>query len=547
MSFNRYFILTVLFLGFSFFELSYLFAGEEPGKTSMVIVPLDAKDIPSYVPMIVERLLAAKIDKTDAFFLFDREAFDKLLTSNDITLPKNITEEIAEKIGRELEVNHVLYGRVSEVNSEYVIQTKVLDTETGSVIAEDTEKSKDLKGLSEAVSNMTRSIVKSVLPEEVVAAAVQTLDKAEQTDKEAAVEESVTAFEKLAEKDPDKALAAVSEPAREAIKEQARQEVVGEEIQSLYEKEKAGKRRVWQFWTMVGLESSVQLGNIFGAASIDLRLESLLNWNNYMNGIFMDDPYHSYTDTLDNSQRDQFLNYLFTGGANIGLAFAYKAMPDDLFSFTAAGRQIFAISNLMQISGYMAQAATAQLGFYAQRKYFEYSTATSDFTSKYEAYRTAYLWPMIAEYSRTGLWTIGFAGMVTAALLPGDKTPIILSDKSRKYLTWGQTLISIGNFTSGMASNLRGKAEEYWITDNSPSGTIGDSSYTGNYIASEVLYYSTYAIYLGGAVLTYMGLTSDGSGKNANTAAAGSDSNNLSFAVVPAPCGITAVARLRLD
>ncbi|MCD6397077.1 MAG: hypothetical protein J7L71_06020, partial [Spirochaetaceae bacterium] len=108
-------------------------------------------------------------------------------------------------------------------------------------------------------------------------------------------------------------------------------------------------------------------------------------------------------------------------------------------------------------------------------------------------------------------------------------------------------LISIGNITSGMANNFRGKAEEYWITDNSPSGTIGDSSYTGNYITSEILYYSTYAIYLGGAVLTYIGLTYHGSGTDADTASVNSDSSNLSFAVVPAPGGVTAVARLRLD
>jgi len=547
MNFKRYFFLTVFIIGVSFFEVSFLSAQEDPGKTSIVVVPFTTKDVPSYVSMIVERLLAAKIDKTDAYSIFDRETLDNILNTNEITLPKNISNEIAAKIGTELKVNQVLYGRVSEVNSEYVIQTKVLDTETGSVISENTEKAKDLRGLDEAVSNITRSIVKTVLPEELVAVAVQTLDDAEQTDKEAAVEESVTAFEKLAEEDPDKALSAVSEPAREAIKEQARQEVVGEEIQSLYEKEKEDKRRVWQFWTMIGLESSVQLGNLFGSSSIDLRLESLLSWSNYMNNIFIDDPYRNYRDAFENSQGEQFANYLFTAGANLGLAFAYKAMPDDLFSFTSAGRQIFAISNMVQISGYMAHAATAQLGFYAQRKYLDYSTATSDFTNKYEAYRTAYLWPMIAEYSRTGLWTIGLAGMVTAALLPGDKTPMVLSDKSRKYLTWGQTFISIGNFTSGMANNFRAKAEEDWIKDNSPSGTVGDTTYLGNYITSEVLYYSTYAIYIGGAVLTYMGLMDNGSGTGDNAAAVNSDSNNLSFAVVPAPGGVTAVARLRLD
>ncbi|MCK5197509.1 MAG: hypothetical protein KAR21_04125, partial [Spirochaetales bacterium] len=211
------------------------------------------------------------------------------------------------------------------------------------------------------------------------------------------------------------------------------------------------------------------------------------------------------------------------------------------------GRQVFAISNMLQISGYLSQTATSQLGFYAQRKYLEYSTATSDFTEKYEAYRSAYLLPMITEYTRTGLWTLGIAGMVTAALLPGEKTPLILSDKSRKYLTWGQTLVSIGNLTSGMATNFRGKAEEYWISDNSPSGTIGDSTYKADYITSQILYYSTYAIYIGGAVFTWLGLTSDGSAAGDDELAGDSVMGNVSFSIVPAENGITAVARLRLD
>jgi len=229
------------------------------------------------------------------------------------------------------------------------------------------------------------------------------------------------------------------------------------------------------------------------------------------------------------------------------LAYYYYTIPEDLFRFSKIGRQVFAISNLLNISGYAAQTASGQLGFYAQRKYFDYMNATSDFTDKYEEYRSAYILPLISGYTRTGLWTLGMAGMVTAALLPGEKTPLILSDRSRKYLTWGQSLISVGNFTSGIANNLRATAEEAWITDNSPSGTIGDSSYLSSYISSQIFYYSTYAIYVGGAVLTYMGLTSEGPENGEENQQADSSLSSFSINIIPAQNGITAVARLRLD
>ncbi len=520
---------------------------EENDKTAIILVPLAGRDVPSYIPMIVDRLFDSKLDKTQAYSIFNQEEFSAILDKEGIDLPKIITEDIALQIGRRLEMGQVLFGVVSKENDEFVIKTRILDVESGKVISKDSERAGNIKALEGAVGRLTRSIVQTVLPEEAVAVAVESLDSAEQTAKEVDTQESISAFEKLAEEDPDQALEMVGEPAREALKETVREDIVDEEIQDLFEQEKAERRRKWQFWTVVGLESSIQLGNIFGAAATDLRIESLQYWSNYMNSIFIDDPYRNYRDLLERSQGNQFANYLFTGGANFGLAYAYKTFPDDLFTFTGPGRKIFAISNMMQISGYMTQAASAHLGYYAQRKYLEYSTATSDFTEKYEDYRIAYVWPMIAEYTRTGLWTLGIAGMVTAALLPGEKTPMILSDKSRKYLTWGQTMISIGNLTSGMATNFRGKAEEYWISDNSSSGTIGESSYLVDYITSEVLYYSTYAIYIGGAVLTYLGLSSDSSGGGADKVAGDSLMGNLSFGIVPAENGVTAVARLRLD
>ena len=538
--------LYILF-GMTFFSVLSIYAEDVPSKKSIVLVPFGGEDVPSYIPMIVERLLASKIESSNAYFVFDREIFDGILEANSITLPNKISDEIALKIGKEFEINHILYGIISMEGSDYIIKTRVMDSETGLVVSKESVRALDIKGLETAVRQLTRSIVKTVLPEEVVTEAVEFLDEAEQIGDEEAIEESLSEFEKLVEEDPDQALDMIAEPVREALKDTVREDIVEEEIQDLYDQEKADKKRVWQFWTVIGLESFVQIGNVFGAAALDYRLESSLHWSNYMNNIFIDDPYRSYRDTLESSQNNQIANYLFTGGANIGIAYAYSTFPDDLFTLSGNGRRIFAISNMMQISGYLAQTANSQLGFYANRKYLEYSTATSNFTEKYEDYRSAYLLPMIAEYTRTGLFTLGIAGMVTAALLPGEKTPLILSDESRKYLFRGQALVSIGNITSGMASNYRGKAEEYWISDNSLSGTLGESTYLSDYITSQVLYYSTYAIYIGGAVLTYLGLKSDGSATREDSVADNSLIGNVSFGIFPAENGLTAVARLRLD
>jgi hypothetical protein len=524
-----------------------VFGQESFPKKSIILVPIGADDVPSYIPMIVERLLALKIDSSDAYFVFDREIFDNMLKEASITLPQKIDNATALKIGKELEINHVLYGTISLNGTDYVIKTRVMDVETGVVISEDTESATDIKGLETAVGKLTRSIVSTILPEEIVAEAVESLDEAEKVGDEAAVEASVTAFEQLVEENPEEALALVNEDVRTAIEETVREDIVEEEIQILFDQEKIDKKKIWQFWTVVGLETAVQVGNILGSAAVDLRLDANLYWSNYMNNIFIDDPYRSYKKTMEGFQGNQALNMLFTAGGNFGLAYMYKTVPADLFSFTDIGRKTFLISNMLQITGYITQTTSSQLGFYAQRKYLEYSTATTNFTEKYDAYRSAYIWPMISKYSSTGLFALGITGMVTAALLPGEKTPMILSAKSRKFLTWGQSLISIGNLTSGIGNNLRGSAEESWISENSPSGIIGDSNYLSTYISSQVFYYSTYALYIGGAVLTWMGLSSDGLSSGKGSAAEDTSMSNMSFSIFPGENGITAVARLRLD
>lgn len=546
------YIIIFLFLGSVitlFAEEGTVTGSEGTAKPGIILVPLGAENVPSYIPMIVDRLFEAKLDKTEAYTIFTRVELESILKENDIILPDYITEETALEIGERLGMDQVLYGLIRLEGSDYVINSKIMDVETGSVISDDVERTSDIKGLETAVGKLTRTIVQTVLPAEAVAAAVQTLDEAEQTDKEADVQESISAFEKLAEEDPQQALEMVGEPAREAIRETVREEIVEEEIQILFEEDKAEqaliKKRKKQFWTMVSLEGAVQLGNIMGSIAAELRIDSLRYWNYYMNDNipFIDDYYNTYKDRFQSYQGLQFFNYLFTGGSNLGLAASHSYFLDDVFMYSDFGRQVLALSYTAQFAGYAASTLANQLGFWAQRNYLEYSMATDNFTEQYEAYRDVHVWARIARYTSYGLWTLGYGGMVASNYIPGEEKPMILSGKARRLMLFGGGLLGLGNVTSGLAVNYRGQAEEYWISERSPSGVIGDSVYSVKYITSEVYTYLSYALFVGGGILTYMGLTEPPVAVSSNK----QSGNNLAFSVVPSENGITAVVRVRLD
>jgi hypothetical protein len=387
------------------------------------------------------------------------------------------------------------------------------------------------------------------LSAEAVAAAVQTLDAAELTDKEADVQESITAFEKLAEEDPEQALEMVGEPAREAIRETVREEIVDEEIQILFEEDKAEqdliKKRKKQLRRTLFMEGAVQLGNLMGSIAAEKRIDSISYWNYYMStdNNFSNDYYNTYKDNFKAYQGLQLFNYLLTGGSNLGLAASHHYFLDDIFMFSDLGRRVFALSYISQFAGYAASTLANQLGFWAQRNYLEYSMATDNFTEQYEAYRDVHFFARIARYSSYGFWTLGLGGMIASNYIPGEEKPMILSGKAKRLMFLGGGLLGLGNVTSGLAVNYRGQAEEYWINERSPSGVIGDSVYSVKYITSEVFTYLSYALFAGGGVLTYMGLTEPPVEVSSNKQI----DNSLAFSVFPSNNGITAVVRLRLE
>lgn len=511
-------------------------------KPAIILVPLGGEDVPSYIPMIVDRLFEAKLDKTEAYAIFTREELAAILKENGITLPDNITDETARKIGERLGMDHVLYGSINLDGSDFVINSKIMDVETGTVISEDMERAQNIKGLEEAVGKLTRSIVQTVLPPEAVAAAVQTLDAAEQTDKEADVQESISAFEKLAEEDPQQALEMVGEPAREAIKESVREEIVEEEIQNLYDQEVAEqaalKKRKKQLRRTLLLEGAAQAGNIFGAMAVQQRVLSLKYWDIYMNDGW---TYDLYQDKYRFYRLLELNSILFGGIGNLGLAATHLYYPDDILSFSGFGRKVYTYSYLTTILGNFVSVFADSQSLLTQHKFLEYLHTTVNFTDYYEAYRDANNISSIAKLSSYALWGLGYSGMLFSYIFRDGDIPLIPSAKAKRLLTIGTGLLGLGNFTAGAAVNYYAQAEEFWINENSPSGGIGDSPADAKYTISDIVKYTSYALYLGSGVLTWYALSLP---SGADDSSIGEDS--VTFNIVPSSMGIGAVVRLRM-
>lgn len=521
--------------------------GANAEKPALAIIPVFSKDVPAYIPKVVDKLIDAKIDKINTYKVLSREELQRFLDENGIALKSLPRVEDINKYADKLETDQILFGKVVPEGDGYKLETRVYDTQKKEFIMTDSENAPSLKGLDEAVEGLTRRIIQTLFPPEVVTEVEKTLDEAKETRKEAQVKENINTFADLVEKDPEKALELFDEPARTALEEKVKENVVEGEIQNLFEEEKAAKarekKRKWQHWTTFSLVTLDQFGNLFGSLAEYERLYSLINWNKYMNNQFQDDPYSSYRQSTKDYSGFLSIKYVFSGLGNIGIGVGVNYMLDDAYSFSPAGKYLFSIFYGMNTLGDAFSALTDQLSFISLRKYLEYAQATSDFTAKYNDYRDSLLFSSISRYTAYGFWGIGYAGMITAALLPGEHSPMIVSQKARRLLSWGSGLAGLGNFTAGLALNYRGKAEESRITDTSPTGTMGDSLTKGYSLTADILSYTAYGLLVGSTVLSVAGLllpAEEGS-------SSGQEAENLSFNVVPSGKGASLVVNLRLE
>lgn len=525
--------------------------GETLKKPTLVILPLISKDISVYIPKVVDKLLEAKLEKINTYAILPKEDVDNFLEKQGIVLKTEPQLDYLKKYSDLLDVDQIMYGIIRSENKEYKLVTRIYDVKKQKIILKDTETSANIRQLDSAADNLTRKIIKRLFPPAVVKKAEKELNKDADTKKEAQVKKNLADFAALAEKNPEKALSLVAKPARKAlensVKEKVKKEVVHEEIQNLFEKEKAEKarekKRKWQLWTTFGLNTLGQLGNITGSLAEYERINSLLYWNKYMNNQFQDDPYRTYKQSVYDFGSFVSQKYLFSGAGNIAVGIGMNYMLGDTFTFSPVGKYLFSVFYGLNTLGNAISTLTTQLQFFSFHKYLVYADASADFTSKYSAYRDSLIWPEIARYTTYGLWGLGYTGMIVSALLPGEKSSMIVSEKARRLLSWGSGLTGIAAIISGMALNYYGLAEESWITEKSPSGSIGDSLTKQYSLTADILTYTSYGLLLAGGTMSVIGLLMRGDASPPKS----TKENTVSFDVVPSAEGTSMVVTLGVD
>ena len=102
-------------------------------RQKLAVADLNAQGVSSLEASQVSEFLREAISKTNLFILLARSNMDEILTEQKIQLTGCIESECAVKVGKILAVKKLIVGSVGKIGSEYYMQIKLVDVETGEI------------------------------------------------------------------------------------------------------------------------------------------------------------------------------------------------------------------------------------------------------------------------------------------------------------------------------------------------------------------------------------------------------------------------------
>jgi TolB-like protein len=116
----------------------------------------ETKDIGKFV---AEWLITALV-RDGRFEVIERRLLEKVLTEQQLGLSGIIDEDSASKLGRMLGAKVVISGSILSLKDQIEVNARIIDVQTGSVIAAESVKSQTAGGLEDLVFQMAQAIIR---------------------------------------------------------------------------------------------------------------------------------------------------------------------------------------------------------------------------------------------------------------------------------------------------------------------------------------------------------------------------------------------------
>ncbi len=478
---------------------------KETEVTEIALVPFITLNGPGYTSMLMDKLVQQNFDRTDVLH-------SSLIPKSESPAKEGIPEDLPEdvlihslvNIGKQTGSRYVAAGSIGKDGAQYRIKMIIVDTKTEKEVLTSEKLAVGLEDVDRVIRDITDELITAEFPAPVQEK-VQKIRKADAREN-AMMRDDLAALEQLAEEDPEEAIKKLPETVQRAVTEKAREDVVQEEIQQLYQTEKEEKRvarnRKWQKYEMLTGYGFRFISDLLLDASLQSNIRALRYWSLYMNNYLEGDPYNEYRHFQQGANGlgiGGFINGSLGSGA---LAYSYLFLRDDALEIRVGSRGWLALFNSFYLAGRVASQASGGVGYYSMGLFDRYmgmsivdGDTPEEVTKGYKEYRDIYDYYTIARYSALSLQLVGAVGIAATYFWPGEREMLVLSDRAGNMLGIGNVCVGAGTILGQAALNMYLQGIEASIKARSPSG---------NPEANPEVMYNTYAVTLGmGALALY--------------------------------------------
>ncbi len=498
-------IRNILFYTILFAFLLTVVSGQE--KENMSVLPFLANNVPTYLPLVVGKIIEDSIIKTSAFNVIPQSGLKSLLGEKYSDYLKCTDLVCALKIGEKLSAKQIIVGTVSLLDGKYLIDSLIIDVVTAKVIYSESSEVENIKDLSAACENLALSLSRNANPELVIE--IPNSERRSHVDAMAMKMPVKEPVKEEAEKEPEK------EADKQTVKDSS------SDINTISNKEvEVGKNKIidnknektsnnnslnipaYLLFT-TGILSQTT-GNIVQNIAFQYQLAAIDSYSDYMAaGAESGDIYTNYLALNKNYTNSTYLHYSLWAGGGIVPAISSAFLGNS--SLSAAGNIMFASSIILNTMGNMANAISVIQNLKMRNSYAKYmadnGSGTADLFAQYTADYKLYSIENLVGY---GLWAGGTLFAVSSYLMPGRRTFTNPTFFESLLSGLGYIMFSAGNYSFSMGTNMLlaadGSYADYMDADEFSAAALY-SVYEAKIKNYKLFSYTSYGLWGGGALL----------------------------------------------
>ncbi len=135
-------------------------------KTRIAVLDFEAKNVNPETAEAVADIMGTELFNTNRFEVIERQAMTRVLEEQQLQMTGVTDMDKAAEIGKLLNVEKIMIGSVSRLGSTYIINTRLVDVETGALeLAENTKTTNGEDGLPTAIKELVSVISQKVIVE----------------------------------------------------------------------------------------------------------------------------------------------------------------------------------------------------------------------------------------------------------------------------------------------------------------------------------------------------------------------------------------------